>query len=203
MAPMSIKQHKCQDCGATFDRAFNLKRHVRTQHNHDSQDFICDICGKTFSREDHMKAHRKSHFGGDGNINNVRPVSLQCNKCHKTFKRGDSLKRHQREQHKDSTDSFSCETCGKVFQRADHLKSHQKVHTKRPRPDTTEAGKSFIHNYILLYDDNNQGHNTTFHMISVFSTLFLFYKPHIYNNVSKLTDLQMLHKSTVKTINLL
>ena len=150
MAPKQIKQHKCGHCEATFDRAFNLKRHVRTQHKKGDQDSVCDICGKSFSREDHMKTHRKSHFGGDGNILNTQPVSLKCDKCHKTFKRSDNLRRHQREQHRDGAETFQCNICGKVFQRIDHLKSHQKVHTKRPRTDIAKAGKFkyFIHVFM-------------------------------------------------------
>ena len=144
MAPKQIKQHKCGHCKATFDRAFNLKRHVRTQHKKGDWDSVCDICGKTFSREDHMKAHRRSHFGGDGNIVNIQPQVLNCDKCHKTFKRNDNLRRHQLEQHEHGAETFQCDTCGKGFQRADHLKSHQKVHTKRPRPNTTEAGKFIV-----------------------------------------------------------
>ncbi len=142
MAPKPINQYHCQHCDSTFDRAFNLKRHIRTQHKQDHRS-VCDICGKNFSRDDHMKSHRKLHFGGDGNITNVRPIVLNCNKCHKTFKRSDNLKRHQREQHGDGVESYQCETCGRNFQRADHLKNHQKVHVKRPRSDTTESGKLY------------------------------------------------------------
>ena len=141
MAPKRIKQHKCGHCEATFNRAFNLKRHLRTQHKNGDQDSVCDICGKSFSREDNMIRHRKSHFGGDGNIINTRPVSLKCDKCFKTFKRSYHLKRHQREQHRDGTVSYQCETCDRVFQRPDHLKNHLKVHLKRQRPDSIEAGK--------------------------------------------------------------
>ena len=141
MAPKQIKQHKCGHCEATFDRAFNLKRHVRTQHKKGDQDSVCDICGKSFSREDHMKTHRKSHFGGDRNIVNTQPQVLNCDKCHKTFKWSYNLRRHQREQHRDGAETFQCDTCGKIFQRIDHLKSHQKVHTKRPRTDMAKAGK--------------------------------------------------------------
>ena len=150
MAPKRMKQHKCGHCEATFDRVFNLKRHVRTQHKQYERNSVCDICGKSFSREDHMKTHRKSHFGGDGNILNVQPKVLNCNKCHKTFKRSDNLRRHQREQHKEGAETFQCDTCGKRFQRADHLKSHQKVHTKRPRSDTTKAGKLFVFFYVFF-----------------------------------------------------
>ena len=157
MAPKKIKQHKCEHCEATFDRSFNLKRHVRTQHKKGDHDSVCDICGKTFSRKDHMKTHRKSHFGGDGNIVNVQPPVLNCDKCHKTFKWSYNLRRHQREQHRDEAATFQCSTCGKVFQRADHLKKHMKVHVKRLRPDLIKAGKfvvcilKFVRDTVIQY----------------------------------------------------
>ena len=145
MAPKRIKHHNCQHCKATFSFASNLKRHIRTQHNQENREFVCDVCGKTFSRDDHMKSHRKLHFGGDGNILNTRPVSLNCDICRKTFKRPYHLKRHQRTQHRNGiSESLECETCGTVFQRADHLKRHLKVHTKRPRTDMAKAGKLLV-----------------------------------------------------------
>ena len=130
MATKQAKQHQCPHCKAMFDRSFNLKRHIGTQHEEGNRSCLCDICGKTFVREDNMKAHRKSHLEKDGTISNPQPFSLNCDKCDKTFKARYNLKRHCREQHGVEAESFPCHTCDKTFYRLDHLKSHCKVHNK-------------------------------------------------------------------------
>ena len=53
--PSSSTLHVCDDCGATFTRPQNLKRHRESQHT--STEHICPYCEKSYTRVDSLKRH--------------------------------------------------------------------------------------------------------------------------------------------------
>lgn len=52
---MTQNQHKCEECGATFQSQADLERHNRTVHSH----FTCDICGEAFGSENELETHNR------------------------------------------------------------------------------------------------------------------------------------------------
>ena len=55
---MAQDQHKCKECGATFNDRSSLEQHNRTMHSQ----YTCEACGETFNSESELEAHnRKAH----------------------------------------------------------------------------------------------------------------------------------------------
>jgi len=50
------RNYSCQECGTSFRRSHDLKRHQRSLHS-DVKPFGCGRCGKRFSRMDALKRH--------------------------------------------------------------------------------------------------------------------------------------------------
>ncbi len=115
------KMYHCSLCEAQFSRNFHLRRHIRTVHHINGQQFNCDICSKSFAREDTLKSHRMIHFP-------EKRKRHQCTSCNVTFVSKGKLTRHQESKH--ISLQFCCHVCEKEFSRKDALKRHLKIHAK-------------------------------------------------------------------------
>ena len=55
------KKEQCQFCGARFHVRYQLKRHLRVQHNFlanpEKHRYMCGECSKTFEQIGHLKTH--------------------------------------------------------------------------------------------------------------------------------------------------
>ena len=59
-------KHRCEECGKTFNRRYNLDRHYRTTHGSAPYANECSICHLKFSRRDNYNRHRKLHGNENG-----------------------------------------------------------------------------------------------------------------------------------------
>ncbi|KAG8810052.1 hypothetical protein FRC19_004819 [Serendipita sp. 401] len=57
------RPHSCDECGLSFARGHDLKRHRETHKN--IRPYLCD-CGKSFTRKDALKRHRYLKGCGTG-----------------------------------------------------------------------------------------------------------------------------------------
>jgi hypothetical protein len=51
------KLFTCEECGSTFKRTHDLKRHQKSLHSGGQKDFFCFTCPKSFARIDALKRH--------------------------------------------------------------------------------------------------------------------------------------------------
>ncbi|KAG7227686.1 hypothetical protein INR49_029448, partial [Caranx melampygus] len=56
----TLRQHKCGQCGATFNMSGFLRRHEQTVHAN-AKSYSCDRCDKVFTTSGNLKQHQKSN----------------------------------------------------------------------------------------------------------------------------------------------
>ena len=156
----------CYQCGKSFSKASDLKRHVKAVHD-GIKDHTCDLCGRSFAKKDqlnnHVKAvhekikdHKCKHcdksFSEAGTLrNHVKGVhdrikNYKCDHCEKSFAIRSNLRQHIKAIHERIKD-HSCGICGRSFALSSHLKVHIKsVHegSKDHKCDTCEKSFSSI-----------------------------------------------------------
>ncbi|KAJ8901385.1 hypothetical protein NDN08_007231 [Rhodosorus marinus] len=108
------KQYRCETCGMTFVRGYDMKRHVNAVHQK-IRDFKCTHCMKTFTQSGHLHEHiRVVHSGV-----NVFP----CSTCKKRFGAESKLLRHIRTVHENAR-NFTCKVCKNTYKEKAYLKRH-------------------------------------------------------------------------------
>ncbi|XP_049923476.1 zinc finger protein 177-like [Epinephelus moara] len=126
------KPFSCSECGKTYVRHEDLKRHVRSHTG--EKLFCCCECGKTFGYSGGLKKHMRTHKG---------EKLFSCSECGKRFGYSRELKKHMRT-HKGKK-LFSCSECGKGFgySYSRDLKKHIRTHKGEKLFSCSECGKRF------------------------------------------------------------
>ena len=151
---MMKKAFSCPFCKATFNKANNMKSHIKRIHTtYKPEDCHCEACDKNFKNPDCLKSHIKefhtpgidrtpqlcTHCGKSFNKkSNLKvhilnshtkydPVDCICSQCGKMFKNPLSMKRHVETFHDEERKAemiVVCPDCGKQFNKRTNLKIH-------------------------------------------------------------------------------
>jgi len=105
------KQHKCPDCGATFDKRFSLNRHMK-KHTGDKP-WQCKHCPKKFAEKSDLKRHVRIHTG---------ETPYVCPHCQKKFADRTNTKRHISSHL--GLALHHCDICERSFTRKASLRNH-------------------------------------------------------------------------------
>ncbi|XP_061442724.1 gastrula zinc finger protein XlCGF57.1-like isoform X1 [Rhineura floridana] len=129
-APGPKKPHTCAQCGKSFNKKQDLRKHQGTHST--ERPFSCLECGRCFRLKQILVAHMKVHVG-------ERPFA--CEQCGKRFSQKHHVESHQRVHTGEKP--FSCTTCGKRYSQKQPLISHLRLHTGERPYICGECGKTF------------------------------------------------------------
>lgn len=107
------KPYKCLQCGKTYKRKKQLKRHQRICANKKPSE--SSSRDKEFTRRDVFTKHSKTLH--------------QCCDCYRSFVLKSNLVRHLRTHTNEKP--FKCSSCDKPFTRSDNLSRHLRTHTSK------------------------------------------------------------------------
>mmetsp|Transcript_4851 Transcript_4851/g.6751 ORF Transcript_4851/g.6751 Transcript_4851/m.6751 type:complete len:227 (+) Transcript_4851:847-1527(+) len=108
------KRYRCETCGMTFVRGYDMKRHVIAVHQK-IRDYKCTLCQKTFTQNGHLHEHiRVVHSGLNVFV---------CSTCKKRSGAESKLLRHVRTVH-EKVRSFACKVCNNTYKEKAYLKRH-------------------------------------------------------------------------------
>ncbi|KAJ8901387.1 hypothetical protein NDN08_007233 [Rhodosorus marinus] len=108
------KMHRCDTCGMSFKRGYDMKRHRIAVHEK-IRDFKCTYCERSFTQSGHLHEHVRLTHTGD----NVHA----CPVCEKAFGAKSKLERHVRNVHKNES-NFRCAVCKCTYKAKAYLKIH-------------------------------------------------------------------------------
>ena len=77
----------CAQCGDTFQRSAELKRHAALVHGAPPAPVLCEVCGRSFSKRDNLTEHRATHD---------TEKRFACSACDKRFTTKRYLTKHMR-----------------------------------------------------------------------------------------------------------
>ncbi|XP_070707652.1 histone-lysine N-methyltransferase PRDM9-like isoform X2 [Pempheris klunzingeri] len=160
----ALKQHKCGQCGATFNKSGFLKRHEQMVHVN-AKSYSCDRCGKVFTTSGNLKQHQKSNTCMKYHCTSEL---FPCSFCQFSFTMKSYLlkhiKRHHPVEYLSHCDSDSlmdqleeeegekeciCPHCGKSCASTKAFKSHTCFEQVKVLYLCTDCGKGFTNHYGL------------------------------------------------------
>ncbi|XP_019118363.2 histone-lysine N-methyltransferase PRDM9 [Larimichthys crocea] len=161
-----LRQHKCGQCGATFNKSGFLKRHEQMVHTN-AKSYSCDRCGKVFATSANLKQHQKSNTCMKYHCTSEL---FPCSFCQFSFTMKSYLIKHIKRHHPVEylslcnsdglTDQLEeeeeeekkervCPHCGKKCASAKAFKSHACLQQVKVLYLCTDCGKGFTNPYSL------------------------------------------------------
>uniref|UniRef100_A0A7S2ZCB0 C2H2-type domain-containing protein n=1 Tax=Rhodosorus marinus TaxID=101924 RepID=A0A7S2ZCB0_9RHOD len=108
------REHRCETCGTTFKRSYDMKRHNISVHRK-VREFKCPHCDRSFTQSGHMHEHVRMRHTGE----NVQA----CSTCNKKFGAKSKLLRHVKTVHEKER-NFECSVCLKSYKTRSYLREH-------------------------------------------------------------------------------
>ncbi|KAL7729679.1 hypothetical protein ACLKA6_007950 [Drosophila palustris] len=133
--------YNCDDCGAVFQQAATLQRHIAKAHV-TAETYNCQHCGHVFTQS--MSLQRHSCNGSDAHSTDVLAAQARhrCVYCGKFLQSAASLAMHIRLHNGERP--FACDVCPKTFKTNGGLVAHQKRHLKLMEYECKFCGKGFV-----------------------------------------------------------
>lgn len=133
--------YNCDDCGAVFQLAATLQRHIAKAHVTEDT-YNCQDCGHIFTQSINLQKH--SCNGSDMTVKDSRQTQTRhcCVYCGKFLQSAASLAMHIRLHNGERP--FACDACPKTFKTNGGLVAHQKRHLKLMEYECKFCGKAFV-----------------------------------------------------------
>lgn len=160
----TLRQHKCGQCGATFNMSGFLRRHEQTVHA-DAKSYSCERCDKVFTTSGNLKQHQKSNTCLKYHCTSEL---FPCSFCQFSFTMKSYLIKHIKRHHpveflshcdsdgvvdqlekEDGDKEYVCPHCGKSCASAKAFKSHTCYEQVKVLYLCTDCGKGFSNHYGL------------------------------------------------------
>jgi hypothetical protein len=132
IAEGAVTLFQCGACSSFFKTNWQLKCHMRTNHEAKKTVYGCDICGKTFNLKDALTKHMSAHSD---------ERNFKCGECGKTFKRISHVREHLKVH--SSERPYPCPMCGKAFKTSNAAKVHLRTHNNFMPYQCTVCRKTF------------------------------------------------------------
>lgn len=79
-----LPKQQCHICNTWMKNLVGLKKHIKTMHENNDNEYFCDICGKQSPNKKALLSHKK--------YVHIDERKFECNRCSKAFKKAISLK---------------------------------------------------------------------------------------------------------------
>lgn len=134
----SSTHYSCDDCGATFQQAATLQRHLGKVHPA-AEIFSCTRCAHGFTQQINLEEHSCSESEAPALDGRSRHRCMHCGKC---MQSASSLIMHLRLHNGERP--FACDACPKTFKTNGGLVTHQKRHLRLLEYACEYCGKGFV-----------------------------------------------------------
>ncbi|XP_004556764.1 histone-lysine N-methyltransferase PRDM9 [Maylandia zebra] len=160
----TLRQHRCGQCGATFNKSGFLKRHEQMVHV-EAKSYSCDRCGKVFTTPSNLKQHQKSNACMKYHCTSEL---FPCSFCQFSFTMKSYLIKHIKRHHpveylshcesdsltdqleeQEGEKEYTCPHCGMNCMTAKAFKSHTCFRQVKVLYLCNDCGKGFTNHYGL------------------------------------------------------
>lgn len=130
----------CNECGESFTRSDQLKRHARIHMKDDEmlelEEYmhVCNVCGDSFAEPLDLLAHAECH---------ARAEAPRCSVCSSSFSNQQDLAAHVAAEHAATLPPNACLLCGRICRDKRSLLKHNLEHSREKAFTCPQCSKAF------------------------------------------------------------